>query len=187
MATNAAAPMILRISISPLDAKSAKNRSIPFGLGRQFLAGPFGIGFDVPVGDVNDGMLVESADVATRAVRTTPISAEIERPPFAPVPQVHGLLGRRENQRTGLEHMRQSIRIVFRIGRNFGKDAVARRVPEFAQLPFYYRRPSHPESVHSDAMDRRFLRIMPVPGSFLPGVLLERVVRRSRSEVTLHT
>jgi hypothetical protein len=28
MATNAAAPMILRISISPLDAKSAQNPSI---------------------------------------------------------------------------------------------------------------------------------------------------------------
>ena len=39
-------------------------------------------------------VVVEPADVAARTVGTTPISAEFERPPFSPVAQIHGLLGR---------------------------------------------------------------------------------------------
>src|SRR6202171_6358590 len=69
--------------------KSATCSEFPFGLGRQFLPGPFGIGFGVPVSDMDHRVVVESADATTRAVRTTPISAEFERPPLPPVAQVH--------------------------------------------------------------------------------------------------
>src|SRR5258707_13761532 len=39
-------------------------------------------------------VVVEPADVAARTVGTTPISSEFERPPFSPLAQIHGWLGR---------------------------------------------------------------------------------------------
>jgi len=46
-----------------LDAvKPAARRELPFGFRRQFLAGPFRIGLGVAIGNVNDRMIVETAD-----------------------------------------------------------------------------------------------------------------------------
>src|ERR1700692_348099 len=75
--------------VSPCEfrpVKPAARCELPFSLGRQCLAGPFGVGFDIPIGDVDDGMVVEPADIAARAVGPTQIRAELGCPPFAPVP-----------------------------------------------------------------------------------------------------
>jgi hypothetical protein len=135
----------------------------PFGLGGQFLAGPSGVGFDVPTGDVDYRVVVEPADVAARPIGPPPpIGAEFERPPFSPVAQIHGLLGRRKDQRAGLEHVRQSAWIILRVRCDLGNGDVAGRIDEFAELAIGDRCAVHPELVHGDAVDRRFLRIMPV-------------------------
>src|SRR5262249_50316319 len=42
--------------------ESTPRRKLPFGFGRQFLAGPFGVGLSIAVGDVNHGMIIKAAD-----------------------------------------------------------------------------------------------------------------------------
>src|SRR6266478_7034080 len=84
-----------KLLVTPGEIRAIKPTArgkFPFGLGRQFLAGPFGIGFDVPIGDVDNRMVVEPADIAARTVGTPPVGAEFECPPFAPVAQIYGLL-----------------------------------------------------------------------------------------------
>jgi hypothetical protein len=51
---------------------------LPFGFGRQFLAGPSRISFGVAVSDVHDRMIVEAADGAARPVGLLPVGAELE-------------------------------------------------------------------------------------------------------------
>src|SRR5712671_4657103 len=95
-----------RLLVAPCEFRAVKSAAcgeFPFGLVRQFLPGPFGIGFGVPVGDVDDWVLVEPADVAARSAGTAPVGAEFERPPLPPVAQVYSPLRRREDQRAGPE------------------------------------------------------------------------------------
>src|SRR6266850_237446 len=154
-----------RLLVAPCEFRAVKSAAcgeFPFGLVRQFLPGPFGIGFGVPVGDVDDWVLVEPADVAARSARPAPVGAEFECPPLTPVAQVHGLLGRCEDKRAGPEHVRQSAWIVLRVGCNFGKSDVTSRVDEFGELAIGDRRAIHPELAHGNAVDGRFLWIVPI-------------------------
>ena len=105
--------------------KSAARGKLPFRFGRQFLAGPLGIGFGIAICDMHNRMIVEPADGAARPVGPAPIGAEFEFPPLRPVAQINRMLRRRENQRAGFEHVRQSARIVLWIGRDFGKRDIA--------------------------------------------------------------
>lgn len=72
------------------------------------------------------------------------------------------MLGRRKDQRTSLEHMRERVRIIFRLRRQFGESDVAGCVHEFTELAVGDRRPVDPEPLDGDAMAGRFLRIMSV-------------------------
>jgi hypothetical protein len=158
-------PIARRELIAPCElgaVEAAAGGELPFGFGGQFLAGPFGIGHGILVGDVDDGMIVEPADRASRSVWAPPIGAELERPPLAPVAQIDRRLGRREDQRARLEHVRQRAGIVPGVGRNFGKGDVARRVDEFAELAIGDRRTVHPEAAHAHPVDRGLFRIVPV-------------------------
>jgi hypothetical protein len=67
---------------------------------------------------------------------------------------------RREDERAGIEHMRQRTGIAFRIGRNFGKGLVARGADELLELSVCHRRAVDPETTDGGAMDRRLFRIM---------------------------
>ena len=58
--------------------------------------------------------------------------------------------------------MRERVRIVFGLGRQFGEGDIAGRVDEFAELAIGDGRPVHPEPIHGNAVDGRFLRIVPV-------------------------
>src|SRR5258708_2320361 len=141
---------------------SAACSEFPLSLGRQFLPGPFGIGFGVPISDVHHRMVIEPADVAARAVWPAPVGAEFVLPPLSPVTQVHSLLGRCEDKRASLEHVRQRTRIILRFGCNFGKGDVAGRIDELAELAIGNGYAVHPEPVHCNAVDRRFLWIVPI-------------------------
>src|SRR5262249_5575066 len=133
---------------------------LPRGLRRQFLAGPLRVGLRITIGYVNDRMIVESADRAARATGPAPAGAELEIPPLAPVTQVHGVLRRREDQRAGLEHVRQRAGIIVGVGLDLGEGDVAGRVDEVAELAVRHRRAVNPETVDGGAMDRRLFRIM---------------------------
>src|SRR5260370_12388281 len=61
--------------------KSAARRILPFGFGREFLAGPGGVGFLIPVRDVHNGMVIETADRAALAIGAMPVGAEFDTPP----------------------------------------------------------------------------------------------------------
>src|SRR5258706_2965227 len=74
----------------------------PLRLGRKPLAGPFRIGLRVAVRDVYDRMIVKPADRAARSIGPAPVGAELETPPLTPVAQIDRLLGRSEDQRSGL-------------------------------------------------------------------------------------
>ena len=71
--------------------EAAARGKFPLGLGRQLLAGPFGIGLGVLVGDLHHRMVVEPADMAALAVGPAPVGAEGEIPPLAPVAEVDGV------------------------------------------------------------------------------------------------
>ena len=58
--------------------EAAARGKLPFGFGRQILAGPFGVGFGVAIGDVDNRMIVEAADRAARPVWPAPVGAELE-------------------------------------------------------------------------------------------------------------
>jgi hypothetical protein len=58
--------------------------------------------------------------------------------------------------------VRQRAGIILRIGRDFGEGDIAGRLDEFAKPLVRHRRTIHPEAVNGDAMDRRFLGVMPV-------------------------
>jgi hypothetical protein len=69
--------------------KSAARGVLPLGLRRQLLAGPGGVGFGVPVGDMDDRMVVKAVDRGAFAVRTRSIGAEHKRPPVCDVAKVY--------------------------------------------------------------------------------------------------
>ena len=98
--------------------KTAARSELPFRLGRQILAGPFGVSQRVRERDVHDRMIVEPIDVAVRSVGMLPICALQEGPPLTPVAKIDRPRRRRKNKRPGIEHVRQRAGIVFGIGRN---------------------------------------------------------------------
>ena len=76
-----------------------------------------------------------------------PVGALHECPPLRPVAQIDRMPRRREDQRAGIEHVRQRAGIVLRVGRDFRERHVAGRPDEFLELPVGDRRAVDPESV----------------------------------------
>ena len=70
--------------------------------------------------------------------------------------------------------------IVLRIGRDLGEGDVPGRADELLELPVRHRSAVDPEAVDRDAMDRRFLRIMPVRAHAERAALDPDHVRRGR-------
>ena len=95
-------PAVRRELVAPGEVRAvqpAARGEFPFRFGRQFLAGPPGVGLGVLERHLHDGMIVQSADMAALAVGPPPRGAEGEAPPLAEVAEVDGLAGRREHQR----------------------------------------------------------------------------------------
>src|SRR5438094_6247163 len=92
--------------------QSAAGRILPLGLSRQLLAGPSGVGFGVSVGDVHNGMIVETANRTALAVGPTPVGTELEAPPVREITKVDWMVGRTEDERTSLQHVRERAGIV---------------------------------------------------------------------------
>src|SRR4051794_30883020 len=77
---------------------------------------------------MHDRVMVMHIDVALRSIRMPPVGALHELPPLAPVAQIRYAWRRREHQRAGVEHMRQSTGVILRIGRKFGEGDVPCRL-----------------------------------------------------------
>ena len=94
--------------------KPAARGELPLGFGRQPLASPFAIRHRIIEGDLHNGNGVLPIDGTGRALRMTPVCAWRPRPPTRVV--LGGLTSsrRREDQRSGNEHL------VGRLGRAFG-------------------------------------------------------------------
>ncbi len=83
-----AGPPARRVVIAPhvrLAIESTAGGKLPLGLGREFLAGPRGVGLGVEVRHVGDGVPFTSPDVAVGALGMAPIGAGSERPPLGVV------------------------------------------------------------------------------------------------------
>jgi hypothetical protein len=65
-----------------------------------------------------------------------------------------------ENQGAGLEHVRQSDRIVLRIRCDLGKGDMAGRPDELAEFAVCHGSAIDPEGIDRHALDQRLLRIM---------------------------
>jgi hypothetical protein len=109
---------------------------------------------------MDDGMIVQTVDVALRPVGMPPIRALQISPPLAEVSQVYRMIRRRENERASIKHMRQRAGIAFWIGRNFRECLMGGGADEFLELPVCHRRAVDPEAIDGDAMNRRFFRIV---------------------------
>jgi hypothetical protein len=59
-----------------------------------------------------------------------------------------------------MEHVGERPRIVFRVGRNFGKGSMAGGADEIFELPIGYGGAVDPETVEADSVNRRFFGIM---------------------------
>ena len=140
--------------------KTATRGELPFRFRRQLLSDPPGIGFGIAVRDVNHGVIIESADRGTRPIGPAPVRAELECPPLGPVAQIDRMLGRREDERAGLDHVRQCGRIVSWVGLNLGERDVTGGVDELAKVTVGDWRTIDPEASNRDMMDRRLLRVV---------------------------
>src|SRR5258708_40031046 len=92
--------------------KTAACRILPLCFGRQYLAGPSGVRFGVAVRNVHNGVVVETADRTALAAGATPVRTELKTPPVRKIAKVDGMIGRAEDQRTCLQHVRQCARII---------------------------------------------------------------------------
>lgn len=70
------------------------------------------------------------------------------------------MVRRREDERTGAQHKRQGVGVVLSPGRSLSEGDVARFSDEGAELPLGDWRAVHPEGIHRDPVDRRFLRVV---------------------------
>src|SRR6185312_3479161 len=79
--------------------QAATGRKLPFRFGWQLLPDPIGVSFRIPVGDMNNRMIIEPADRGGGAVWTPPVGAEFEPPPLRPVSRVDRMMGRGKYKR----------------------------------------------------------------------------------------
>ena len=119
-------------------------------------------------------MIITRVDVALRPVGVPPVSTLGVGPPLVEIFQIDRMRQWSEDQRAGIEHVGERPRIVFRVGRNFGKRPVAGGADEFFELPVGHRGTVDPEAIEANTVDRRFLGIM------LLRAHAERAARKSR-------
>ena len=137
----------------------AAGRELPFGLGRELLAGPCGIGLGVVVGDVGDGMALAAVEGAARPLGVAPLGAGDPGPPVRVVVEVDRASGPLKDQRAGDEQVGVGAGVVGRVGWLLGQGDVTGRVHESPELGHRDRVVIHPEAVDGDVVDRALLRV----------------------------
>ena len=143
--------------------KPAARGEFPFGLAREVLASPAGIGERIAIGDVHHRMVVVPIDIALWAIGVTPVGTLQKGPPLAPIAQIDRVRRRCEHQRAGINHVRQCARIILGVGWDLGKGDMAGRPDEFLELTVGDWMPVDPERLDADLVGRRFFRVMLCP------------------------
>jgi len=98
--------------------------------------------------------------VANHVVEAIAVAGNAVTGDVRPVARVDRMLGRGEDERGGLEHVRQRTGIVLWVGQNLGEGDVAGGADQFAKSAVGQRRAVDREAVDGDAMDRCFFRVM---------------------------
>jgi len=78
--------------------QTAPRREFPFRLGGEAFSGPFAVGYGVVPGDVYNGVVVFSDNIAGGSLRVFPAGAFFPGPPLAVVVKGNGVVGWREYQ-----------------------------------------------------------------------------------------
>src|SRR5262249_46752379 len=105
-------------------------------------------------------MIVQAVDIALRPVGMPPIRVFKVAPPLAEVSQIDRMVGRGENQRAGIKHMRLCTGIALWIRGNFRECLMSGGADEVLELPVSHRCAVDPEAIDGDAMDWRLFRVM---------------------------
>ena len=85
--------------LGPVEA--AAGSVLPFRFGRQLLASPGRVGFGVPKRDMHHRMVVEGLAGPAPTVWATPVCAEFEPPPLAPIAEFDRVPRRCETSEPG--------------------------------------------------------------------------------------
>ena len=137
-----------------LAGQAAARGEFPFGLRGQALAGPGRVGDRIFVGDVHDGERLAAADRAGRTERMPPVRALHVRPPLEWVVDRHGMVGRREDDRSGDQGLGRHAGKVGRARRPLGHGDVPGGRHERRELRVGDLGAVHPEAVDVGPMDR---------------------------------
>ena len=146
--------------LGPLQAAAAGQ--LPFGLGRQRLAGPDGVGLDVVPGDLHHRVVGLLPDRAARALWVAPVGPGHIGPPVVVVAKVDPLVRLAEHGGGRDEHVRPGARVVGRVGGPLGHGDVPSLVDEAGELGVGDGVPVDPEPIHRHLVSRRLLRVVMV-------------------------
>jgi sec-independent protein translocase protein TatC len=135
----------------------APGGELPFGLGRQVAAEPFGIGERVGMGDLDDGVVVQALDRAFWPRRVAPVRPRHIRPPLGDVAPEIGALRLLEDHPARRQEFGRQARILPRIEAVLGDGDVARGRDEGGELGVGDLVAVDPEGADGDLVRRAFL------------------------------
>ena len=100
--------------------------------------------------------------------------------------KIDQMVRRGEDQRAGLEHVRQRARIIFRIGRDLGKRLMPSDADEIPELTVAHWRVVDPKAADTNAMNRRLFWIKLVRSHAERAAKNPHHIRRRRPLGPLH-
>src|SRR4029077_20369167 len=134
--------------------QTAACREFKLGFGRQTFARPVCVSFRIRISDVYDGIISLALQVGVRSSWMAPVSAFHIAPPLVMIVQRNFLIGGRENDRASNEIFCRRGGKFFLRWRAFRDRDVTGCLNEFLELYISYRRCIHPETIHSNPMNR---------------------------------
>jgi hypothetical protein len=81
-------------------------------------------------------------------------------PPFTPVAQIDRARRRGEDERSGIEHVRQRAWIILRVGRDFSEGDVAGRLDKLSELAVCHRCSVDPKTIDRNTMGGRLFGVV---------------------------
>src|SRR4029077_7046732 len=139
--------------------EATAGRVLPFGFGRELLAGPGSVGRGILIGDVHDRMTIAPVDRRARTLRSLPVGTRHVLPPVAVVAHVDWASGLPKDEGARNEHIWMGARVVGRIDLPLAEGDIAGVAYESPELPTGYGPLVDQEAVDGDPVHRPLLRI----------------------------
>src|SRR5215472_6374660 len=142
--------------ISPykwLASEPAARRKLPFGLGRQTLAGPFCVRYRVVVSNLDNRIIPPAHNTAFRSAWMAPIGTLHVRPPLKMIVERHGMVRRGKNNAPCHKILRWSPGKILRARYALGHSHIAGRLYELRELRVGHVRLVYVEAVYIDAVN----------------------------------